>query len=91
MFLAYKPSACAILLNAAVLYHPGEAVFSGCGSFSKKTPTVAAPEPKALLMREASPKPVEAPITSTLFGPLIFPFDFTYPICFNTFCSHPTG
>ena len=33
---------------------------------------------------EAKPKPVEAPITKTLFGPFILPLDFTYAIWFFT-------
>jgi hypothetical protein len=54
--------------------------------FSKKTPIVAASEPKAAVIRDANPKPVDAPITNTFFGPFaIFPFDFTYSIWFFTF------
>jgi hypothetical protein len=34
----------------------------------------------ALVILEAKPKPVEAPITNTRLGPLILPFDFTYSI-----------
>ncbi|MEN9656500.1 MAG: hypothetical protein RL311_1487, partial [Bacteroidota bacterium] len=40
-------------------------------AFSKKTPKVAALEPKALVILEASPNPVEAPITNTRLGPSI--------------------
>jgi hypothetical protein len=46
----------------------------------KKTPIVAASDPKALEILEANPKPVEAPITSTFLPPAIAPFDCTYSI-----------
>ncbi len=59
------------LFKRRVLYQPGDAGRPGSAGFSKNTPIVAAFEPNALVMREASPNPVEAPITSTFFGPLI--------------------
>src|SRR5690606_41947244 len=77
ILLAYNPSAWANCSNAAELYQPGEAVFPSDGAFSKNTPIVAAPDPNALAMREDSPNPVEAPITSTCLAALIGPFDFT--------------
>ena len=41
-------------------------------------PSVPAPDPNAAAMRDASPYPVDAPITSTFLGPfLIGPFAFT--------------
>ena len=80
ILFAYNPAFCASISKAAELYHPGEAVLPSEGSFSKNTPIVAASEPKALVILEAKPKPVEAPITNTRLGPLILPFDFTYSI-----------
>jgi hypothetical protein len=58
--------------KAAELYQPGEAVFPSVGGFSKNTPIVAASEPKALVILEAKPKPVEAPITNTFLVHLFF-------------------
>jgi hypothetical protein len=55
---------CASFSKAAELYQPGEAVRPSVGGFSKKTPIVAASDPKALEILEANPKPVEAPITA---------------------------
>ena len=69
ILFAYKPAFVASTSKAAELYQPGEAVFPSEGSFSKKTPRVAAPEPKALVILEAKPKPVEAPITNTFLAP----------------------
>ena len=77
ILLAYKPALVASFSKAAELYHPGEAVFPSAGAFSKKTPKVAALEPKALVILEANPNPVDAPITKTRFGPSIDPFDCT--------------
>src|SRR6478609_9566567 len=91
MLLAYKPACCACFSKAAVLYHPGEPGLPGCGGFSKNTPMVEALEPKALVILEAKPKPVEAPITNTFLAPAIDPFDFTYSIWFFTLCSQPFG
>ena len=61
MLFAYKPALLASTSKAAELYQPGDAVFPSAGAFSKKTPIVAASEPKALVILEAKPKPVEAP------------------------------
>ncbi len=59
-----------------------EAVFFSTGSFSKNTPTVDAPPPKAATMREARPYPVEEPTTSTRLGALGREgLLFTYAIC----------
>ena len=80
ILFAYKPAFAASISKAAELYQPGEAVFPSVGSFSKNTPIVAASEPKAAVILEAKPKPVEAPITKTLLGPSIFPLDFTNSI-----------
>ncbi|MNL15408.1 hypothetical protein D3C87_1363930 [compost metagenome] len=91
ILLAYNPASWACFSNAALLYQPGDAVFPAAGAFSKKTPTVAAPDPNALVILEARPNPVEAPITSTFLGPFIAPLDFTYSIWLGTFCSHPFG
>lgn len=75
ILLAYNPASCACVSNAAVLYHPGEAGLLVLGGFSKKTPIVAALEPNALVILEARPNPVDAPITSTFFGPSMAPLD----------------
>ena len=80
ILFAYKPAFDASSSKAAVLYQPGVAVFPGAGSFSKNTPIVAASHANALVILEAKPKPVDAPITKTFFAPLIFPFDLTYSI-----------
>jgi hypothetical protein len=77
ILLAYKPALVASCSNAAELYHPGVAVLPSAGSFSKNTPIVPAPEPKALVILEANPNPVEAPITKTFLAPSIVPLDFT--------------
>src|SRR5690606_7819551 len=78
--------------NAALLYQPAVAGRPSVAGFSKNTPIVAASEPKAVAIREAIPKPVDAPITNTFFGPLlIFPFDFTYSICLLIFFAAPSG
>src|SRR5690606_33837163 len=42
-------------------------------------------------IRDASPNPVEAPMTSTFFAPSILPFDFTYSIWFFTARAAPSG
>ena len=91
ILLAYNPACCASFSKAAELYQPGEAVFPSTAGFSKKTPIVAASEPKALVILEANPNPVEAPITKTFFAPAIGPLDLIYSIWFFTFCSHPFG
>ena len=52
---AYKPSAFAYLVNAAVLYQPAVPGRFSVPAFSKKTPMVAAPEPNAALIRDAKP------------------------------------
>ena len=75
--MAYKPALFASFSKAAELYQPGDPGLPSVGGFSKKTPIVAASEPKALVILEAKPNPVEAPITNTFFAPSIFPFDFT--------------
>ena len=76
ILLAYKPSLCAYFSNAAELYQPGDAGFPSAGGFSKNTPIVDACEPKALVILDAKPKPVDAPMTKTFFGPSMVPFDF---------------
>ena len=91
ILFAYNPALVASCSKAAELYHPGEAVFPSAGPFSKNTPIVAAFDPKAEVILEANPNPVEAPITKTFLAPSIAPFDFTYSIWFFTFCSHPFG
>ncbi len=77
ILFAYNPAFVASFSKAAELYQPGEAVFPGVGGFSKKTPIVAASQPKALVILDAIPNPVDAPITNTFFAPAIFPLDFT--------------
>src|SRR5690606_37116792 len=92
MLLAYSPASVACFSNAAVLYQPAVPGLPGAAGFSKNTPIVAASDPNAAEIRDAKPKPVEAPITSTFLGPLaIFPFDFTYSIWFLIFCAVPSG
>jgi methyl-accepting chemotaxis protein len=77
MLLEYNPASFAFLSKAAVLYQPAVAVLLSAAGLSKNTPMVAAPAPNADVILEASPKPVEAPITSTLFGPGIGPCPLT--------------
>src|SRR5690606_17163733 len=91
MLLAYKPAFFASFSKAAVLYQPEEPGFPGAAGFSKKTPIVAAFEPNALVILDASPNPVEAPITNTFLGPLMTPLLRTYSSWFTTFFSHPFG
>jgi len=86
MLFAYKPTLFASTSNAAELYQPGDAVFPSEGGFSKKTPIVEAPAPNALVILEANPKPVDAPITRTFLGPSETGLDFAYSICVKTFC-----
>jgi hypothetical protein len=74
MLLAYRPASSACFSKAAVLYQPAEAGFPSAGGFSKKTPMVAALLPKALVILEANPKPVDAPMINTFFGPSMKPF-----------------
>src|SRR5690606_25484488 len=91
-FRAYSPASRAARVNAIVLYQPGVAVRPSSDGRSKNTPIVEAPEPKAAVMRDARPKPVEAPITRTFLGPsLIGPRLFTYSICSCTCAAQPTG
>ncbi|MCY1549221.1 hypothetical protein D9M68_853790 [compost metagenome] len=52
---AIRPAACARFSKARLLYQPAEAVLLSLGSFSNDTPTVSAPEPNVVTMREASP------------------------------------
>ena len=78
MLFAYIPSFAASFSKAAELYHPGEAVLPSVGGFSKKMTIVYAFEPNALVILDANPNPVEAPITKTRFGPSIWPLDFIY-------------
>lgn len=52
---AYKPAFLAYFVNAAVLYQPAVPGLFAVPGFSKNTPIVAAPEPKAALIREAKP------------------------------------
>ena len=52
---AYKPAALASFSKAAELYQPAVPQRSGSPGFSKNTPMVAAPEPKAAAMREDRP------------------------------------
>ena len=59
ILFAYKPALSASFSNAAELYQPGEPGLPATGGFSKKTPIVAASEPKALVILEAKPKPVD--------------------------------
>ena len=83
MLLAYNPALCASCSKAAELYQPGEAVLPTDGGFSKKTPIVPAFEPKALVILEANPKPVEAPkpapqpvkVAVTIQAEALFDFD----------------
>lgn len=63
------------LLKGGTVVPSGDAVLPSCAGFSKNTPMVAAPLPKAAVMRELRPKPVDAPITSTRLGPSMAPFD----------------
>jgi len=53
--LAYRPAACAAFSKAAELYQPAVPGLLSVAGFSRNTPSVAAPEPKAAAMREASP------------------------------------
>jgi hypothetical protein len=57
----------------------------------KKTPIVAASDPKALEILEANPKPVEAPITSTFYHQQSLLLIVRIQFDFFTFCSHPSG
>jgi len=52
---ALRPAFFASAWKPAVLYQPGEPGLSPSPLRSKNTPSVAAPEPKAAEMREASP------------------------------------
>src|SRR5690606_19830598 len=58
VLFAYSAAACASVSKAPELYHPAVHGFPGAAGVSKNTPIVAAPEPKAAVMREARPKPV---------------------------------
>ena len=53
--LLYRPACLAALSKAAELYQPAVPVLVSLLGFSKNTPSVAAPYPKAAVMREASP------------------------------------
>ena len=55
MLAVYNPLALAFSVNAAVLYHPGEAVRFPEAGRSKKTPTVDDPKPKAVEILDANP------------------------------------
>ncbi len=50
-----RPAAAASRSKARLLYQPAVAVLVSAGGFSKETPMVAAPPPKAATMREAKP------------------------------------
>src|SRR5690606_42018474 len=83
-------AACASFSKAAVLYQPAVPGFPGAAGFSKNTPMVAASEPKAAVILDAKPKPVDAPITNTFLGPFaILLLDFTYSICCLTCWAVP--
>ncbi len=53
--LANRPSAVAAFSNAAELYHPAVPVRFSDPGFSKKSPSVLAPDENAGTMRDASP------------------------------------
>ena len=75
-----------------MLYQPAVPVLVSVAGFSKKTPMVAASEPKAAAMREDKPYPLDEPMTKTFFGPLvILPFSLVKFICSSTFISQPLG
>lgn len=65
ILLQYLPAAVACFSNAAVWYQPAEPGLCPLGGFSKKIPSVSAPQEKVELILDASPKPCEAPITRT--------------------------
>ena len=55
MLHAGSPAASASLWKAAELYQPAVPHLPSAPSFSKKMPIVAAPQPKAAVMRDARP------------------------------------
>ena len=74
------------------MYQPADAVRLPEAGFSKKMPSVPAPPPKAAVMRDASPYPVDAPITRTRLGALLMgPWACTNRICSLTLAAQPTG
>ncbi len=76
--LANRPSSVAAFSKAAVLYQPAVPVRFSVPGFSKKSPRVLAPDENAGTMRDASPYPVDDPMTRTFLGPSATgPFAFT--------------
>ena len=74
-----------------LLYQPALPGLLSDGALSKETPSVPEPHPKAAVIREASPYPVEQPTISAFLGPVIVSRPRTYSICALTFVAQPTG
>ena len=76
----FFPSPSENFFNDSMLYQPAEAVLFPFASLSNETPKTSASHASEATIALANPYPVEAPNTSTLLAPSIFPFSFTYSI-----------
>ncbi|MNZ29551.1 hypothetical protein D3C78_468020 [compost metagenome] len=86
-----RPSCSAACRNQMLLYQPALPSPLSEGPRSNEMPRVSAPAPKVSAMRDASPKPEEAPSTSTRLGPLKGPAALTLAICCCTAARQPMG